>query len=257
MSERVGSFELERRVGASELVETFVAVRRGYGGIDQRLCLQRIVPAPQHEPQSVRSFLEAGRIAGRLRHSTILQVIEAGEHDGVPYLALELIEGESLRALIDAGRARDRRLPAECLTRIALDLATALEVAHREHLAHGGISPANVLVSFAGEVKLAGFGATVSTDVDGDLSALGLTLFEAAAGATPSRAAGQGSIRALAPGLDVALAAAIDRLIRPEPSAGFASAEALFDALAALTPLPSARRALGALAREWSARRSA
>lgn len=254
MSERVGSFELERRLGAGELIETFVAIRRGYGGIDQRVCLQRIVPARQHDPESVRAFLEAGRIAGRLRHATIVQVIDAGEHDGVPYLALELIEGESLRALIDAGRARDRRLPPECVTRIALDLATALEVAHRDHLAHGGVSPAKVLVSFAGEVKLAGFGAPASTGVAGDLHALGITLFEAASSALPSPRA---SVVALAPGLDPALAAAIDRLVHLEPSARFASAELLFDALAALTPLPSARRALGAMAREWSAPRSA
>lgn len=292
MRERFGGFELERRIGAGGMAETFVAVRRGHGGIEQRVCLKRILPEWQRDERYLRMFLEEGRIAARLRHSTIVQVIEAGEHDGVPFLALELIEGTDLRQLIDASP-----LPPELVARVALDLATALEIAHRDGVLHRDVSPANVLVSLAGEVKLADFGIARATDrermtatgiakgkiaylapeyaatgqatVASDLYSLGVTLFEAATGRRPfaartelaslqrARTAERAPTSSDAPSLPPDLAAAIDRLLAPDPRARFESADILFDAIGHLTPAPSTRRNLGAVVREVRADREA
>ncbi|MDQ3031929.1 MAG: serine/threonine protein kinase [Myxococcota bacterium] len=291
MRDRFGSFELERRIGAGGMAETFVAVRRGYGDIEQRVCLKRILPEWQRDADVVRMFLEEGRVAARLRHSTIVQVIEAGEHDGVPFLALELIDGVDLRALL----VDVRRLPPTLLATIALDLATALEVAHRAGVLHRDVSPANVLVSLAGEIKLADFGIARASDRErrtelgmargkaaylspeyvatgnatpaSDLFALGVTLFEAATGARPfaartelaslerARLGDHTPITVLAPDIAPALATAIERLLTSAPAARFPSADALFDELAHLAPPPSMRRAVGALVSEVRARR--
>jgi serine/threonine protein kinase len=284
MHERFGGYELERRIGAGGMAETFVALRRGYGGIEQRVCLKRILPAWQHDARYVRMFLEEGRVAARLRHATIVQVVDVGEQDGVPFLALELVEGTDLRRLVAA-----RPLPPELVARVALDLATALEVAHQDGVLHRDVSPANVLLSFAGEVKLADFGIARAADrermtatgvakgkvaylapeyaasgeatTSSDLYSLGVTLFEAATGERPfaartelgamqrARLAERTPTASLAPSLAPELCVAIDRLVSADPSVRFESADALFDAIAHLTPAPATRRALGALVR--------
>lgn len=291
MRERFGSFELERRIGAGGMAETFLGVRRGHGGIEQRVCVKRILPEWQGDAHVVRMFLEEGRVAARLRHSAIVQVIEAGEHDGIPFLALELIEGADLRALL----VEARRLPAPLLATVALDLATALEVAHRAGVLHRDVSPANVLVSVAGEIKLADFGiarasdrerrtelgvargktaylspdyaATGEATIASDLFALGVTLFEAATGERPfaartelsslerARRGDHAPVLGLAPDTTPSLAAAIERLLSPDPALRFPSADALFDELAHLSPPPSSRRTIGALVSDVRARR--
>jgi eukaryotic-like serine/threonine-protein kinase len=223
VAERFGGFELVSRIGAGGMAETFRAVRRGPQGIEQHVCIKRILPAWQGDPRFRRMFLEEARIAASLRHQTIVQVIEAGEHEGAPFLALELVEGTDLRRMIDGLRARGRRIPPSLLTLVALDVATALELAHREGVMHRDVSPANVLVSEAGEVKLTDFGIAKASDSERvtatgfakgkhaymapeyaasgvatprtDLYSLGVALFEAATGARPARASTRAATR--------------------------------------------------------------
>ena len=296
MGERFGAFEVEGKLGAGGMAEVHVARRCGPGGFEQRLCLKRILPAWAGDARILQMFREEARVSARLRHASLVQLIEAGEHEGVPYLALELVEGADLRKLIEASRGRGG-LPAEVVGLIAVDLATALEVAHREGILHRDVSPSNVLVSRAGEVKLADFGIAKASDsplrtatgvpkgkvqymapeyalsgaasARSDLYALGITLFEAATGVLPFKAATllasltrarqneRPRVRALAPGLPPVLEDAIERLVQPVPEARFKSAAALYDALSPLAPSASVRRSLGALARRAGTRSTA
>ena len=283
MSERFGPYELLSRIGAGGMAETFRALRRGPGGIEQRVCIKRILPAWQDDARFVGMFLEEARIAARLRHASIVQVLDVGAHGGAPFLALELIEGTDLRRLMDHQRAHRRALGAEVLTLVGLEVATALEHAHHQGVVHRDVSPANVLLSEAGEVKLADFGIAKAQDGDrhtttgfakgkiaymapeyaatgrathaSDLYSLGVTLFEAAAGRRPHRTvlapggAPRVALARAAPQLPPRLVEIVERLLEPEPEARFESAEQLFDALAELTPIASARRTLGTLAR--------
>lgn len=291
MGERFGGFELEARLGAGGMAETFAATRRFACGLEQRVCVKRILPSLREDPRFVTMFLEEARIAARLRHATIVQVLDAGEHDGTPYMALELIDGADLRRVIDAARRARARLDAEHVALVALELATALEVAHRGGVLHRDVSPANVMISAAGEVKLADFGIAKAEDgalrtatgiakgkasymapeyvetgratPRSDLYALGVTLFEAAAGRRPfaaktplasaiAAASSRAQVSEHAPELPASLADAIDRLLDPDPQGRFPSAADLFDALADVTPAPGARRRLGAIARATS-----
>ena len=281
---RIGPYEVEGRLGAGGMGETYLALRRGPGGFEQRVCLKRIRPEVAQDAELVRQFMAEARIMARLRHATIAQVLDFGEDDGQYYLALELIEGMDLRELL-LGRPP---LDADTLLHVALQLTAALDVAHRADggaVIHRDVSTSNVLVSREGEIKLTDFGIARSLDgpvhtrsgvikgkvpylapeyartgrfdIRSDLFSLGVTLYECARGERPydgatdidtfERAA-SGEHVALSdacPTLPAALTACIERLIDPDPDRRPGSAADLLEALEAMPPPgPRARRAL-------------
>jgi len=159
---RIGPYEIVSRLGAGGMAETYVAVRRGPGAFMQRVCLKRLRPELEGDPEFVRQFMAEAAIAARMRHAAIAQVLDFGKDGADYYLALELIEGCDLRQLLHA--AGGALAPALVL-HIAIELATALDVAHRigggaaqDAVVHRDVSPSNTLVSSAGEVKLTDFG---------------------------------------------------------------------------------------------------
>jgi hypothetical protein len=159
---RFGPYEPVQRLGAGGMAETFVAVRRGPAGFEQRVCIKRILPAYEADRDFVEAFLREARTSAQLRHANIVQVLDFGLADDSHYLALELIDGIDLRALLRR-RSKSPALDPELVTLIAADLALALDHAHgggqaREAIVHRDISPSNVLASRAGEIKLTDFG---------------------------------------------------------------------------------------------------
>ena len=213
MAERLprafGDYVLERRLGVGGMAETFVARR---GATLQHVCVKRVLPAFSSDREFVQQFEREARLAGRLRHSNVVGVVDFGAVEGELFLALELVEGVDLRALLSS--QPQRRLREDVAALVALDLAYALEYAHGEQVVHRDVTPSNVLLSVRGEVKLADFGVakalTTSTlptasgflkgkvpymapeqmkggAIDGrtDVFSLGVTLFEMLAGRRP------------------------------------------------------------------------
>jgi hypothetical protein len=109
-------------------------------------------------------FMAATAAAGRLIHPHIVTVLDAGVADGHPFVVMELVEGQSLRARINE---RGPLAIADC-QRLALQIADALAVAHRQQVIHGDLRPENVLIDENGNAKLTDFGfvrAAIKTDV--------------------------------------------------------------------------------------------
>ena len=98
-------------------------------------------------------FLREARAASSLNHPNICTIHDVGEHEGHPYLVMELIEGRTLKARITEGPAA-----AEEVAAYGMQLADALESAHTKRIVHRDIKPANVFVTPRGQVKLLDFG---------------------------------------------------------------------------------------------------
>ncbi len=101
-----------------------------------------------------RRLLRELRMLVRLAHPHIVAMLGAFEHGGVPWLVMELVEGESLRRRL----RREGRLDPELACRYAADLAGAVHFAHTKGVLHQDVSPNNILVSVEGDVKLTDFG---------------------------------------------------------------------------------------------------
>lgn len=265
------------------MAETYVAVRRGDGGFEQRVCLKRILPAFAGDVEFLRSFQEEARVSAKLRHTNIAQILDFGTGEDA-YLALELIEGCNLHELLHHRREANEAMPAGLIAYLAHELGQALAYAHESGVVHRDISPSNVLVSRSGEIKLTDFGIARARDrtrmteaglikgkipymapeyaqgeeanAQTDLFSLGVTLYEAAALRRPFRGKNSVSLlQALQAGerpplrslveLPEDLADAIEACLAPLAEDRPANARAFLESLEEIPAPPTARRLLG------------
>jgi len=122
-------------------------------------------------------FLGEGQIVRSIDHPNVVKVHEVSEDRGILYMAMEWVEGDSLRALIKEAKRR-RAIPAEMAVKIIADTAAGLHAAHElrgwdgelRNIVHCDVSPHNILVGLDGQAKLVDFGvanATAHTELDG------------------------------------------------------------------------------------------
>ena len=119
------------------------------------IALKRLDPAltSKSDADFARRFLKHAHSARLLRHRNIVAIHDAGEVGGTVFVAMELLEGRSLRHMLDDGP-----LPIARAIQIARDIACGLAYAHLEGVVHGGVKPSNVIVSSSGVVKITDFG---------------------------------------------------------------------------------------------------
>jgi serine/threonine-protein kinase len=143
--------------------------------LDRPVAIKIMDPSLASDPTFVRRFEREARAAARLSHPGIVAVHDQGrQDDGTVFLVLELVEGGTLRDVI---REQVRLAPATALTVVETVLA-ALRVAHRQGMVHRDVKPENVLVSRAGQLKVADFGLVAAAwdgAADGSLDTGGST----------------------------------------------------------------------------------
>ncbi|MBX3466424.1 MAG: serine/threonine protein kinase [Planctomycetes bacterium] len=155
-----GSFSAPTRVGNYRVVRELA--RGGMGvvyhahsvALDRPVALKVMRHALAPDPEDVERFLIEARAAARLRHPGIVGVHEVGQDEGRWFIAMDLVEGESLKARVQ----RDGPLPGREAARIALGLARALAYAHGRSILHRDVKPANVLLAPDGAPLLTDFG---------------------------------------------------------------------------------------------------
>ena len=151
------------------MAEVFVARREGLHGFQKRVALKRILPQFSSDPDFVWMFIDEARLAALLEHPNIVQVFDFGTMGDDLVLVMELVDGSNVSRLLRAAPP-DEPIPWDVALHIAYQTAQALDYAHHAvdengesmEFVHRDVSPANILLSRSGHVKLTDFGiATV------------------------------------------------------------------------------------------------
>ena len=146
---RLGPYEIVAHVGTGGMGEVYKA----HDSRLARTIALKILPAHLADADSRRRFEREARSASALTHPNVVTIHDVGEADGVAYLAMEFIEGRTLREL-----TADGPIAMKSLLRIAVQVADGLAAAHDLRIVHRDLKPENVLLTKDGVAKILDFG---------------------------------------------------------------------------------------------------
>ncbi len=261
--ERIGEYELVETIGQGGMATVYKAYQPSF---DRYVALKLLPRDLSEDPRALKRFQQEARMIARLEHRSILPVYAYGEHEGMPYIVMRLLEAGSLRRKLFYEGVE---LPAA--VRIVEQVAEALDYAHAQGVVHRDLKPSNILLDEQGNAYLTDFGiaqmmdAVAGTEVAGagsgvvgtpsymspeqcqgkpatpasDIYALGVILFEMVTGRVPFEAETPiavmymqvrepvPSVQSVDPALPAALDRVIQRAMRKNPAERYPTASAL------------------------------
>jgi two-component system LytT family response regulator len=143
-------YRIVSRLGAGGMGEVYLAEDLN---LERPVALKILPPEVAQDPDRMRRFVQEAKTASALSHPNVAHVFEIGEADGLTFLAMEYIEGQTLNA-----RIRGAPLPLDDAVRIAAQVADALDAAHAKGIVHRDIKPANIMITPRGHVSVLDFG---------------------------------------------------------------------------------------------------
>src|SRR3954466_16349490 len=230
MTAPIGKYKLVRLIASGGMAEVYLARQAGAAGFEKMVCLKRILPHLARDKQFVDMFLNEARLAAQRDHPNIVSIFDLGEANGNYFIAMEFIDGPSLRAVAKRASERGERLPIAEIVQIVCMAAAALHYAHEWTgddgkplgLVHRDISPDNILVHRNGVAKVVDFGIAKAANSGGatrtgtlkgkvaymppeqlrgepldrraDVFALGVVLYELLAGKRPWEGDSEGAL---------------------------------------------------------------
>ncbi|AUX27699.1 uncharacterized protein SOCEGT47_082970 [Sorangium cellulosum] len=219
--QRLGRYELLRLIGEGGMAQVWAARMEGSRGFHKVVALKTLIPALARDPQFQRMFLDEANLASKIHHRNVVEILDLGDTDGVLFLVMEWIDGQTMQRLLRPG-LRPHPLAPAVAARIVADAAHGLHAAHELldergvplGIVHRDVCPQNILIDRDGTVKVADFGivkaferlgdTTQTGEIKGkgeymspeqaqghpvdrrsDIFSLGVVLFEAVTGALP------------------------------------------------------------------------
>lgn len=164
-----GRYQLIRRIGAGGMGEVFLA-REG-GAAPRAVVVKKVLPNLVANRAFVGRFLDEAKVVVRLNHHNIARVYAMGDVDGEYFLSMEYVQGKTVSRMTKRLRDRKVDMPLGIALLIGERVCQGLQYAHDSkdengnplHLVHRDLSPANVCISYRGDIKIIDFGAAQST----------------------------------------------------------------------------------------------
>ena len=147
---KLGPYEIQSPLGAGGMGEVYSATQNSLG---RQIAIKVLASASALDPERLRRFEQEGRAASALNHPNIISIYDVGRDGATSYIAMELVDGKTLRALLEAGP-----LGIKKALQIATQIADGLAKAHAAGIVHRDLKPENVMVSRDGFVKILDFG---------------------------------------------------------------------------------------------------
>ena len=175
-----GRYELLCILAQGGMANVWLARIQGKHGFAKLVAVKTILPHIAEDEHFKQMFLDEARVAAHIEHPNVVQINDVGDHGGVSYLVMDLVEGESLQGILKACDRQGKRLPLGVALRILADACLGLDAAHELrdpsgfplNVVHRDISPQNILVTTAGTAKVIDFGIAKARDrATGDTSA--------------------------------------------------------------------------------------
>jgi serine/threonine-protein kinase len=160
-----GRYLLTERLARGGMGELFIA-RHGLVGFEKRVVIKKVLPHLAADRDFIGRFIDEAQVAIMVAHVNVAQVFEVGQVGDEYFLALEHVDGRDLRATLTSLDHDGARMPPSIALYVAREVASGLAYAHRLTdprgaslgIVHCDVSPPNVMLSFAGEIKLIDFG---------------------------------------------------------------------------------------------------
>ena len=154
----LGNYRVLEKLGSGGMGAVY---RAEDARLDRQVALKVLLDDSVLDSTSVERFQREARSASSLNHPYICTVYDAGETDGVPYLAMELLEGKTLAAMI-AGHP----LKTETILHLAIQICDGLQCAHEKGIVHRDLKPTNIFVTSRGDAKILDFGLAKKMEPD-------------------------------------------------------------------------------------------
>jgi serine/threonine-protein kinase len=169
---RLDRYELICPIAEGGMASVWIARQTGRHGFQKLVAIKTILPKFAADARFQRMFQDEARIASRIEHVNVAQILDVGEQHDVTYLVMEYVDGDALSRLDRALEKTGARIPLGVVLRIMADVCGGLHAAHELRddagqllgVVHRDVSPPNVLVSTIGVAKLIDFGIAKARD---------------------------------------------------------------------------------------------
>ena len=164
-----GRYELEELVGSGGMSSVFKARDRL---LERSVALKILHQHYTEDAEYVERFRREARAVAQLSHPNIVTVIDRGEDEGRQFIVFELLEGRTLKEVLD----EEGRLPVRRALQLAIQVARGLAFAHENGLVHRDVKPQNVILNGDGRAQVTDFGIARSLDVERGVTETGTVL---------------------------------------------------------------------------------